>query len=142
MIDDCIGKYLSIAKRAHTMLLQKKLKSFDIGVAELLLLIALYKKDKRCQKELCNLYKLNKAAVGRALNKLEDNNFITKKIDENDKRKRIIYLTDKAQKNKQKFKKILKSTEDIVRQGLSDGEIKEFLKISKKIISNIHEKID
>ncbi len=142
MYKEPIGKYLSITKRAHSMLLQKKLKSYDIGTGELFILIALYKEDGICQQTLCEHYKINKAAVGRAVNRLKEKDYIIKKTDEEDKRKRILYLTDKAINMKSEFKKVLNSAEEIVRKDLTKDEIDEFLRISKKISKNLHDKID
>src|SRR6056297_297765 len=142
MFEKHIGKYLSIAKRAHSMFLQKKLKTYNIGRGELFILIALYKKDAICQQTLCEYYKLNKAAVGRAVKKLKKKKYIIKKIDKNDKRKMVLFLTKKAKNMKSEFVKILNSVEKTVKKNLTEKEINEFIKISEKISKNIHEAID
>lgn len=142
MYKEPIGKYLSIAKRAHSILFQKKLKPYHIGTGELYILIALYKEDGICQQKICEHYRINKAAVGRAVHKLKKKNFLTKKTDDKDKRKRILFLTEKAKKMKPEFKNLLRSAEKILRKDLSDEEIETFLEISKKISKNIHEVID
>ncbi|TYB30777.1 MAG: MarR family transcriptional regulator [Candidatus Mcinerneyibacterium aminivorans] len=142
MYKEPMGKYLSIAKRAHSMLLQKKLKQYNIGTGELYILIVLYKEDGICQQKICDHYRINKAAVGRAVHKLEKKHFITKKPDEKDRRKRILSLTEKARKMKPEFKNILRSAEKVLRKDLSDKEIETFLKVSKKISKNIHEVLD
>ena len=137
MTDEAIGKYLSIARRAHAALLDKQLAESDISHGQILLLATLYKKDGICQQTLCQMYNLNKAAVGRGLNKLSKIGFITKETDPEDKRKKLIYLTSKAKNFEAEFKEILEASEERLRSDLSEEEIEIFLTVIKKICSNL-----
>ena len=137
MNDEPIGKYLSIARRAHAALLDKKLDSYDISHGQILLLATLYRQDGICQTNICEMYNLNKAAVGRSLKKLKNRGFITKETDPNDQRKNLIYLTDKAEEFRPKLKKVLDSSENILKKNLSEEEIETFLVVIKKICNNL-----
>lgn len=137
-----IGKYLSIAHRAHTAQLDQKLKPYDISHGQVLLLIALYKQDGIYQKTLCDIYNINKAAVGRGLKKLKNINFITKKTDPKDKRRQLIYLTDKGREFQPKLKKVLNSIEAEMKADLTKEEIKIFSKVIKKICNNLGAEIN
>ncbi|AGB41310.1 transcriptional regulator [Halobacteroides halobius DSM 5150] len=142
MIDEPIGKYLSMTYRAHVSLLNKKLKPYDISHGQILLLIALYNQEGICQHQICQMYNLNKAAVGRGIKKLEEIGFITKQTDPNDKRKNLIYLTNKAKNFETKFREILCTVENEVRRDLSKKEIKTFLKVINKINHNLTTKLN
>ena len=133
-----IGKYLSICRRAHAKLLDKELKNYEISHAQLSLLMALYNREGIYQQELCRLFNLNKAAVARELSDLEDKNFITKKRDHDDRRRFLIYLTEKAQEQKQNIIAILDKIEHQMRLGLSENEVDEFIRIIRKICTNLN----
>lgn len=142
MIEDPIGKYLSMTRRAHAAWLDEKFKPYDISHGQILLLFALYNQEGICQHNLCQIYNLNKAAVGRAIKKLKTKGFITKKTDPNDRRKNLIYLTTKAKKFESKFKEILNSVEKEIRKDLTSEEIETFLKVINKIYNNLRTKLD
>ncbi|MFW5998442.1 MAG: MarR family winged helix-turn-helix transcriptional regulator [Bacillota bacterium] len=132
-----IGKYLSIARRAHAALLDEKLKSYDISHGQILLLVTLYKQEGINQHRLCKIYDLDKAGVNRSMKKLKKNGYIIKKPDNEDKRKKKIFLTDKAKSFKPKLIEILESVENQVRKNLSKDEINNFIQIMKKICVNL-----
>jgi len=134
----CIGKYLSIARRAHSTLLDQKLKPYDISHAQIMLLMALYKKEGIYQQNLSQMYNLNKAAVGREIQKLSENGFIIKKPDPKDKRKKLIYLTKKAKDFKTKLLNILDTVEQQLRENITGEEMETFIKVLEKICDNLN----
>ncbi|MFW6268941.1 MAG: MarR family winged helix-turn-helix transcriptional regulator [Bacillota bacterium] len=140
--DEYIGKYLSIARRAHASLLDKKLKPYDICHGQILLLVTIFKNEGINQYELCNIYNLDKAGVNRSIKHLKKTGYITMEPDHNDRRKKKIYLTTKAKKFKPKLTKILKTVENQVRKNLEQKEIKNFLQVMKKITDNLGVNLD
>ncbi len=138
MKDSSIGKYLSITHRAHTSLVDKKFKEkFNLSHGQVFILINIYRDEGICQHRLCEEYNLDKSGVGRILKKLEDKNLVMRKSDPEDKRKKLIYLTDKAKDMKDDFKKLLKEIEEQMRQGLTEQEIETVNTILKKIYNNL-----
>ena len=138
MKDSSIGKYLSITHRAHTSLVDKKFKErFNLSHGQVFILINIYRDEGICQHRLCEEYNLDKSGVGRILKKLEDKNLVTRKSDPEDKRKKLIYLTDKAKNMKEDFKNLLKEIEEQMRQGLTEQEIETVNTILKKIYNNL-----
>jgi len=129
MIEEPIGKYLSITRRAHAALLDKLLKPYGISHGQIFLLIALYEEEGISQHNLCEIYNLDKAGVGRSLNKLREKGYIRKEIDEVDKRRKKLYLTEKADKFKDKLFNILDTVEKQVRSDLTEEEIKEIIHV-------------
>lgn len=142
MLEEPIGKYLSMAHRAHATLLDKKLAPYNLGHGQIFLLITLYNQEGIWQQTICEMYNLNKAAVGRGIKKLEKQDLITKETDPQDNRRQLIYLTDKAQEFKPKFEEILTTVETETRQDLTKEEIKTFLKVSQKIYNNLKSELD
>jgi DNA-binding MarR family transcriptional regulator len=140
MKKEYIGKYLSIARRAQAKLLDQKLKKYHISHAQLSLLMTLYNQEGICQQELCRILNINKAAVTRELKDLEQKNYISKVRDHNDRRRFLVYLTDKALKNKKGIIAILDKIEEQMRAGISEHRIDEFLDLIKSICTNLNSK--
>lgn len=135
---ESIGKYLSIARRAHAALLDKKLKPYNICHGQILLLITLYKENPGInQNRLCKIYDLDKAGVYRSVEVLKKNGYIYKEIDDEDKRKKRIYLTRRAYEFKPVLTEILGKVEAQVRKDLSEEKVDVFLEVMKKICINL-----
>lgn len=134
---ETIGRYLSIAHRAFLSRLGEQLSDYEISVAQLHLLFPLYKEEGIHQKDLCEIFKIDKGAVGRGLQKLEDNGFVERKDDPEDKRRNLIFLTEKSKKLKPEFISILDSIEEEAKEGLSRGEIETFTETMEKICENL-----
>ena len=138
MRDSSIGKYLSITHRAHTSLVDKKFKKkFNLSHGQVFILINIYRDEGICQHRLCEEYNLDKSGVGRILKKLENKNLVFRKSDPEDKRKKLIYLTEKAKEMKTEFKELLKEIEKQMRKGLTQKEIDTISKVLKKIYDNL-----
>jgi DNA-binding MarR family transcriptional regulator len=142
MIRERIGKYLSMTRRAHAALLDKKLEPYDISHGQIFLLMSLYIREGVCQHSLCQTYNLNKSAVSKGIKKLEAVGFITKEADLDDRRKRLLYLTAKAKEFKPKFMKILDSVESEMKEGLTQDELENYLITTKKMYENLKNKLD
>lgn len=132
-----VGKYLSIAYRALNSLLDEQLARYDIDRGQFPILIALYRKEGISQKEICDFYNIDKAAVGRAVKKLVEKEFIIRKTALEDRRQYCLYLTEEAIRLKPVFLDILKSTEKILIQGLTNREVEQLKKMLKTVVKNL-----
>lgn len=143
MEHEAIGRLLSITYRAHHALVDEKLKELDIGVSsgQFFLLIALYKNEKLCQHDLVRLYRIDKAAVARGIKKLEEEGFVTKGFADEDHRKSLIRLTDKAQARRDQFFGLLGDIEQRIKSYLTEKEIDAFMRITEKIHRCLSEEI-
>jgi len=136
-----IGKYLSIAKRFHSIMLDKKLKGLEMSSGQIFLLHALYKKEGVSQQELCDFYQIDKAAVGRSLKKLEKVELIVKETNNEDKRYHKLFLTEKGKKMIPLLREILDTCEKELQANLTSEEIELFFKVVKKICVNLGAKL-
>jgi len=136
--DHHIGKYLSIAHRTHTKLIDKIFKSkFNLNYGQVFILSKIYENDSINQHKLCEEYSLDKAGVGRILKKLEEKNFIKRKSDPEDKRSKIIYLTKKSKEIKTIFFKLFDKIEEQIKKDLSEDEIDTLINLLKKVQVNL-----
>lgn len=133
-----IGKWNSILYRCGQSYIAQQLKPYNIGSGQHRFLLLLYKKDGIKQDELSKHLNIDKANTARALKKLENEGYVLRKIDVNDKRKYRVYLTEKAKQIRPDIFKVLQKWTDIITADLSDEEKDMAVELLEKISLNAH----
>lgn len=133
---EALGKYISILYRQGNAFLTKKYSKYNIGSGQYMFLIQLYGKDGLSQEELSSRLNIDKGTTARAIKKLEDEGYIIREIDEDDKRAYKIFLTEKAKEIREGFFKILGEWNNILTSGLTAEEVEIVLKLMKKVANN------
>lgn len=137
MSRDSIGKYLGITRRAHIKLLDQKLKPYHLSHSQIFLLASLYQKEGIIQHTLCEIHNIDKAAVGRSIDKLAKLGYLKKEPSSNDRRKKNIYLTKKAYAFQARFFEILDEVEAQLRANISPDAIDSFRSTIKQMAANL-----
>ena len=101
-----IGKQINILVRQFNLYLNHELTELNVSATEILYLASLYKEDGLTQDELASEYLVDKAAVARTVSKMEDKGLITRKDNPKNRRKKQLFLTEKARKIKPELKKV------------------------------------
>ena len=76
--------------------LNNYLKKEGITASHAPILSYLLYKDISCQEEIGNHFKIDKGSIARSIQKLQEKQFINKEIDENNRRKYQLSLTEKG----------------------------------------------
>nr|WP_288565017.1 MarR family transcriptional regulator [uncultured Romboutsia sp.] len=92
-----------------------------------------YKKDGISQEELAENLHIDKGTTCRAIKKLEEESFLIRVKDENDKRAYKLYLTEKSKDMEDNIKGILYEWEKHISKDLSQEEVDFLLTVLKKI---------
>lgn len=93
-------------------------------------LLQLYKQDGISQEELSEKLSIDKGTTARSIKKLEEEGFLIRVKDENDKRAYKIYLTDKSKENRDN---VLKDWESVIAQNITEEERSTLVDILKKV---------
>jgi DNA-binding MarR family transcriptional regulator len=128
-----LGMLISIIDRAYGTNLDKVA---ELSRGQVPFLVALIDENHVSQEHLANLFNMNSGTVTRALNKLENNELIIRKTDENNKRRKIISLTKKGELEGKKFKNLSDSMDKNLFKGFSLDEEVEAKKYLRKIAIN------
>lgn len=131
--DDYIGRWFSVLHRLSISHVVKGLKEFNIGSGQIMFLLELYHCDGVNQEELSSYLNIDGANTTRAIKKLEQEGYVIRKADVNDKRAYRVYLTSKALEIKPQILALLKEWEDTFLQDLSVEERAALLDLLKKI---------
>ncbi len=98
------------------------------------ILADLWSKDGVAQKELGLSMIKNKSSVTKMLEALEKDGLIEKKDDSLDKRKKLIYLTDKGHK----IRDLVKDKSKVYREEIEAVHSAEEIRIAKKVLKTIY----
>lgn len=93
---------ISVIYRNEQRYLEHKIKDLDINSTQVSCLMEIYShgdvedQHKLCQKDLVEILNFSKSTISTSLSKLEEFGYINRKIDPNNRRKNMIYLTKKG----------------------------------------------
>ena len=96
ILDMTLGSLLSTVSRAYLFFLFHEIEKYGIHGGQFQFLRTLSQKDSISQEELANLYHNHESTIARALRKLEDAGMVERKVDENNRRKNVITITEKG----------------------------------------------
>ena len=131
-----IGRYISLIHRKGKCFITKEMSKYGIGSGQIMFLMQLYKKDGISQEELSENLNIDKGTTCRAIKKLEEEEFLIRVKDENDKRAYKLYLTEKSKAMKDNIKSLLDEWEKHISKELSNEEVETLFSILKKICIN------
>lgn len=104
------------------------------------ILYVLWQKDHISIVELSALVGLAKTTLTSMLDRMEENGLIERVPDENDRRKCILILTERARNLQGKYEQVSQEMNDIYFQGFREEEIKEFEQYLRRVLNNIKER--
>ena len=102
-----IGPLISIIKRSQTIYLNHKLQDYNLGNGQAFILRKLYScgQTKKINQEFfVKHFQIDKASIARSIKKLEERNYIERKIDLDNRRQYLITLTDEGKKVAEEIK--------------------------------------
>ena len=123
--------------KAYRKLSQHNISSVvpNITVDQALILIIIEREDKT-QSEIADLVFKDYASMSRIVKLMIDKNYLTKKIDDTDKRKTNLKITKYGKEIIEKLDPLIKKNREIALNTLSDKELKQLFKILNKITQN------
>jgi len=131
-----LGRWISLLHRHGHVYVGRQLKQYNISKGQYTFLNALYKKDGIRQEQLSDYLKIDKGTTAKAIKKLEDYDYIIRKVDPIDKRAYNVYLTEKALKIKPMVRKAMMDWIDILYSGFSEDEKKTSLALLERMGEN------
>ena len=133
-----IGKYISQLYRMGSVFINKEVSEYGIGSGQFMFLLELYINDGKNQEEIAETLKIDKGTTARALKKLEEQGFVTRIKDENDKRSNKIYLNDKAKDVREGVLDVLNDWNKEITKSLTEEEEEMLKSLLEKVCKNIN----
>ncbi|MCL6457622.1 MAG: MarR family transcriptional regulator [Gorillibacterium sp.] len=136
---ESVGKWISVIDRHTQMYVSRSLRHFGVGAGQLPFLIRLYKIDGVSQDYLAKELVVDKATVTRAVQSLEESGLITRRPCESDRRKNLVFLTEKARAAKEEIERAMQSWTGILTKNISEEEKTVLLSLLKRAAGNAME---
>ncbi len=139
-LDTSLGSLVSTVSRGYLIFLFHEIEQYGIHGGQFQFLRSLSKKDSISQEELANIYHNHQSTIARALRKLEDEGMVERNVDENNRRKNIITITEKGRKIVDDIRLMDEKWEDNIKSLTVDekNKLKELLKtLASELLENM-----
>ena len=133
------GFYISRIKQVNTRLVNKFLAQKNITAfngEQGRILHVLWENDGISNRELSKKSGLAMSSLTTMLERMEEKKLLERRVDENDKRKILIFLTDYAKSLKSEYDEISDKMTEISFEGISDEERLAFEATLEKVLYN------
>jgi len=133
------GFYIGRIKQVNTRLLNKFLAQKNITAfngEQGRILHVLWENDGISNRELSKKSGLAMSSLTTMLERMEEKKLLERRVDENDKRKILIFLTDYAKSLKSEYDEISDKMTEISFEGISDEERLAFEATLEKVLYN------
>ena len=133
------GFYISRIKQINTRLFNKFLAQKNITAfngEQGRILHVLWENDGISNRELSKKSGLAMSSLTTMLERMEEKKLLERRVDENDKRKILIFLTDYAKSLKSEYDEISDKMTEISFEGISDEERLAFETTLEKVLYN------
>ena len=117
-----LGRWISILYRYGQSYMNKKVEPLDLGKGQLSVLLFLYRYDGSSQQQLTDYLRVDKGCIAKTIKKLEQDGYVTRETDANDKRAFSVHLTQKAKDAMPAIRQAIYSWEDVITAGLNEEE--------------------
>jgi len=136
------GFLISKIHQIKGRIISKKLKEYnveEINPAQGRILFFLWQNDGISIQELSNRTALEKSTLTCMLDRLENAGYIRRVPCKVDRRKVLIHVTDKDEKMRSVYEQVIRETNEILYQGFTENEIKDFENYLKRVFNNLSE---
>jgi len=126
----------------HRMMSDKLQSKFykakiDTPTNQWLTLVYLHDNNMQNQQILSDALSMNKTAVTRLINEMEDNNYVVRRIQREDRRNNILEITKEGEKAYSNRSKFALDVNELTCEGIPEEDMEVFYRTIHKMIDNL-----
>lgn len=143
-MNDCfsnLGRCISIFDRLMKMYYDHGLSAFEIGWGQQFYVEYLYDHPGASPQEMVEYIRVDKATLTKIIKKLSEVDYIRVIGDENDRRVKHLYLTEKAIPAAKQIKKVRADFYDTLSAGIAPAELAAVEQTLQQMVDNINQKV-
>jgi len=137
MRKESVGKYIAAIHRNSQMIINHKLREYDIRSGQHDFLYVIANNEGLSQKELSEILNIGKATTAKAVKNLLASGYIKRETDDEDKRFFKLYLTEKGKEIEDTINKTFDEMIEIYSSGFSEDEYDATLDTLSRIFDNV-----
>lgn len=130
------------AFHAQRNYLRGYLGELGLGTGQPKLLGYLVKNGPSCQRAIADYFEIDPAAVSRMLDSLCKNGFVTRRVNEGNRRADVLELTEKGREAHIRWKEKCAQAEQVMLRGFSDSEREQFAEFLSRAYQNFKEQAE
>ena len=131
------GFLLHDCSRLLRMVYDRRVRSLGLTRSQWWVLTHLYRNQGATQSELAGFMEIEKASLGRMLDRLEASGWVRREPDQSDRRVRRVYLTEAIEPSVRELRKIAAEVRREALVGLSDEELDKFVDLLSLMKDNL-----
>lgn len=136
-----LGRCISICDRLMKMYYDHGLAEYEIGWGQQFYVEYLYEHPGASPQKMAERFRVDRATLSKTIKKLSEVGYITVAGDENDRRMKHLYLTEKAIPAAKQIKKIHADFYETVSAGIRQQDLELTEQILQEIANNINKKV-
>ena len=137
MIQTNVGRLISILYRHAQMFHNQQLKDINISSSEFPFLLYLNSIDGVTQETFAQFYGMDKAAVTRTIQSLEEKGFVYRAKNKEDLRCNHIYLTEQAKQILPELKMRVDRWSSYLKEGLDEKEVEMVINVLNRMVEKV-----
>ncbi|MBM6506950.1 MarR family winged helix-turn-helix transcriptional regulator [Staphylococcus pasteuri] len=130
---------IGIIARALDSISNIEFKDLKLSKGQFIYLVRICENPGMIQEQLVDMLKIDRATASRSIKNLEKNNFIYKTYNENNKKNKLLYPTEKGQKLYPFIIRENNHSNEVALEGFNNKEIDELSKMLNRVKHNISE---
>jgi DNA-binding MarR family transcriptional regulator len=134
---EAIGGVISYLYRTTQVCLAKRLVPYNIGSGQFPFLMALYHSDGITQETLARERRFDKATITRAITRLEEEGYVRRVRDEDDRRAYRLFLTEKGRALEPAMRAIGAEWSRTMLAGFSEEERRAVMDLVLRMMENV-----
>ena len=136
-----LGRCISICDRLMKMYYDHGLAEYEIGWGQQFYEEYLYEHPGASPQKMAERFRVDRATLSKTIKKLSEIGYLTVAGDENDRRMKHLYLTEKAIPAAKQIKKIHADFYETVSVGIRQQDLELTEQILQEIANNINKKV-
>jgi DNA-binding MarR family transcriptional regulator len=133
---DIAAALISFTYRSVQKYFAKELASYNIGWGHFAILMTLYDQEGRSQDSLAQSRGFDKTMIAKSILRLEKEGIVYRKIDQEDKRIKRLYLTEKGRTLMPEMQRIGNELNSLLLKSLDTDEASAAVEIIRKLALN------
>ena len=133
---DIVAALISFTYRSVQKHFAKELAQYNIGWGHFAILMSLYDQEGRSQDSLAQSRGFDKTMIAKSILRLEKEGIVYRKIDQEDKRIKRLYLTEKGRKLRPEMERIGFELNVLLLKSFDSDELSSAIESVRKIALN------
>ncbi len=129
-------KNVNMVSRSSTLYLDQKLKDGDLRGYHAKYIFCICANPGFSQEEIARSIFVNKSNVARQIKYLSKHGYILRRESGEDKRKTLIYPTEKAEEARKKLHALNEGWRNEITRGFSEEQLKTLMRLTEKLYKN------